>query len=132
MVDHLYQYSFGRYKNGDSIERELGRESVVYGGEWLVGLPFDLQIKTRRGSPMTLRLIRMATKVDPETLAEVAPQLVEKKVGLNPRFDADQDCVVSTTEHWFNGTKTGEVTAADRAHPEASRVFAAWLATQTL
>ena len=131
MVDHLFKYEFGSYKNGDSVSRELGKESVVRGADWLVGLPFDLQIQTRRGN-MTLRLIRMATKVDPAILAEVAPQLTEKKTGLNPRFDSNQDCVVSTTEHWFNGARTREETVRDADHPQASTIFAEWLAAEMI
>jgi hypothetical protein len=64
MVDHLYHHEYGVLRNGDGQTRELARESVVAPSEWLIGEPFDLQIKTRRGLA-TLRLVRMATKVEP-------------------------------------------------------------------
>ena len=124
MVDHLWGYSYGRYKNGDGQERELARESVVnYAGraEWLVGLPFDLQIKTRRGL-MTLALVRMATKVDPTWLVEIAPQLVTTKEHEHPTFDVERNAVVSTTEYYFNGQKVREKVVPDSDHPDAVNI----------
>jgi HrpA-like RNA helicase len=119
MVDHLYRNSWGRLENGES--RERAKESVVALGQWAVGLPFDLQITTRRG-PMTLKLVRMLTSVTPEMLEQVAPQLVERKTGLNCRFDTTHNEVVSTTEVRFNGVKISEEVVADHDHPEATRI----------
>lgn len=132
LVDHLYRIHYGvRYINGSSVERELARESVVRGGpEWLVGLPKDIEVKARRGGTFMLRLVTMATAVDPTWLAEVAPQLVEKKTGLNPRYDAQKDMCVSTTQVYFNGQMVKEETVSDPEHPEAANVFCAWLASQ--
>lgn len=127
MVDHLYQGRYGEYQNGDGQTRQLGTASLVRGAEWLVGLPFDLEIQTRRGK-MTLHLITLATKVNPEWLAEVAPHLTEQKTGLDPRYDAQKDTVVSTTQVFFNGQMVREETVADGDHPEAAEVFARWLA----
>lgn len=129
MVDHLYQYNYGSYVNGDSTSRELNKESLVRSAQWLVGMPWDLQVKTRRGM-MTLNLIRMATKVDPMWLAEVAPQLVEIKAGLNPSYDSSKDSVVSTTQTYFNGRMVEEKRVDDPNHAEAKNVFCQWLAGQ--
>lgn len=126
MVDHLYEGSYGTYRNGDNIDRQLGTASLVSGASWLVGKPFDLQIKTRRGE-MTLRLIEMASKVDPAWMAEIAPHLVETQTGLNPAYCQAQDCVVSTTKVLFNGRVVREEQVADGNHPDAARVFAGWL-----
>lgn len=130
MVDHLYKGNYGRYRNGDDTERELGESSLVRGGEWLVGKPFDLQIKTRRGM-MTLRLIELASKVDPAWLTEVAPHLASQKTGLNPRYESREDVIVSTTQTYFNGQMVKEETVADGEHPEAAKVFARWLSGQS-
>lgn len=131
MVDHLYKGSYGSYRNGEGLDRELGTASLVRGAEWLVGKPFDLQIKTRRGE-MTLKLIELASKVNPMWLTEIAPQLVEQKSGLSPRYDAQKDSVVSTTQVYFNGQMVKEEAVADGQHPEAATVFADWLAGQIL
>jgi ATP-dependent helicase HrpA len=130
MVDHLYQRQYGSWKNGDGQERELAKESVVRGGDWLVGMPFDLQIKTRRGGMMTLRLVRMATKVDPSWLVEIAPQLVKLEQGLEPKYEELQDVCTSLCRTHFNGQKVAEVREATPNHPEAARVFAEWVAGQ--
>ncbi len=122
MVDHLYQNKYGSYQNGDGAGREIGSGSVVGGAEWVVGRPFDLQIKTRRGL-MTLKLIEMVSKVDPRWLAEVAPQLVATEAGLNPRYDSREGCVVSTTRTLFDGVVIAEETVPDPDHPEAPRIL---------
>jgi len=122
MVDHLYKGEYGTYRNGDGDDRELGSASCVRNAEWLVGKPFDLQIKTRRGM-MTLNLIEMASKVDPMWLTEVAPQLVQVKTGQHPRYDSERVCVVSTTNTFFNGSLVKEETVSDPNHPEAPRLL---------
>lgn len=131
MVDHLYKGSYGSYRNGEGVDRELGTASLVRGAEWLVGKPFDLQIKTRRGE-MVLKLIELASKVNPMWLTEIAPQLVEQKIGLSPRYDASKDIVVSTTQVFFNKQMVKEETVADGEHPEAAKVFATWVASQVV
>ena len=129
MVDHLFSGQYGSYQNGDGMSRELGTASCVRDARWLVGKPFDLQIKTRRG-PLVLNLIELASKVDPTWLVEIAPQLVETKTGLRPQYDADQDVVTSTTETYFNGQLVEEIGVADGEHPEAATVFAGWFTNQ--
>ena len=105
MVDHLFQYTGGGYKNGDDTYRELNRDSVVRTASWLVGKPWDLQIKNRRGQLQTLRLIVLATKVDPTWLLECAPHLGSEEVGLDPIYDPGQDSVMSTSRRFFNSQK---------------------------
>lgn len=127
MVDHLYHGTGGGWKNGDDTVRELGSSSLVQNASWLVGRPFDLQIKARYGHT-TLRLIELASKVEPNWLVEVAPHLVEQQTGLQPRFDDRKGVVVSTTKTLFNGQEVGEEEVVDREHPEAADLFAGWLA----
>jgi HrpA-like RNA helicase len=129
MVDHLFSGQYGSYQNGDGMSRELGTASCVRDARWLVGKPFDLQIKTRRG-PLVLNLIELASKVDPTWLVEIAPQLVETKTGLRPQYAVDQDVVVSTTETYFNGQLVEEANVADGENPEAATVFAKWFTNQ--
>ncbi|MDR0398166.1 MAG: hypothetical protein LBH36_03265 [Candidatus Nomurabacteria bacterium] len=132
MVDHLYHridYS-GEYRNGDEVDRQLGQSSLVRSARWLIGKPLDLEITTRRGK-ITLYLIEMASKVDPMWLAEIAPQLVELKTGLNPRYDSEKDVVVSTTETYFNGAKIKEEAVDDPKHEDAGKVFAQWLSSHS-
>lgn len=112
MVDHLYQrYGIG-YRNGGG-QRELGRESVVRYGTWIVGIPWDLQIKTRHGLRV-LHLIRMASRVEPEWLAEVAPQLVSNEL-RNFRYSGTSQRMIADQVTAFNGQDiTSEVVEAPR------------------
>ena len=81
---------------------------------------------------MTLKLIELASKVNPMWLTEIAPQLVEQKTNLNPRYDAEKGIVVSTTQIFFNGQMVKEEAIDDGAHPEAAEVFASWVAAQVV
>jgi ATP-dependent helicase HrpA len=130
MVDHLYQYQYGDWKNGDGQVRQLNRDSIVQSaGQWIVGLPFDLEIQTRRGK-MTLHLITMVTRIEPSWLVEIAPHLVKLEQGLNPSYDPASDCCLSTCKTVFNGQAVAEVREATPEHPEASRLLAEWLSGQ--
>jgi len=132
MVDHLFQSGSSGYRNGSGGTREKARESVVSGSpEWIVGLPKDIEFQSRRGKGI-INLVSMVTAVDPQWLVEVAPQLVRVETGISPRFDSEKDIVVSTTKTFFKDTKVKEEIVPDPAHSEASAVFVAWLASQSL
>jgi HrpA-like RNA helicase len=128
MVDHLYRNDDGIYRNGETGYRTLNKFSVVRTADWVVGLPWDLEIHEGQ----VLRLIRMATKVRPEWLAEIAPQLVERQEGINPYYNWERDSVVSTTQVYFNGQLMREEQVLDPYHPEAPRLFSQWLASKML
>ncbi len=134
MVDHLFQNKgYGEYQNGGKGLRKLNRETVIYSRpDWLVGLPWDLEIKTRRGGKMTLNLIRMATKVDPIWLVEVAPQLSRVESGFAPQYNPEKDCCTSVTRVFFNDQLVKEERVDDPKHQDAARLFREWLAGQML
>lgn len=127
MVDHLFRCNYGDYINGDNQKRSLSQGSVVQSAEWLVGMPFDLEIKTRRECFITLNLITMATKVDPMWLTQLAPQLVQVEEGINPFFNEEKDTCFSTTKIYFNGQMVKEEQVATPDHEQAAEVFVRWL-----
>lgn len=128
MVDHLYRSDYGLYKNGGNVHRQKARESVIYTNpQWIVGIPRDIQFKDRRGYLRTLYLVTMVSKVDPEWLADVAPQLVRRVVGLNPYYDYSKDSVMSITELYFNDHLIRKEIVEDPEHPQAAKLFATWL-----
>lgn len=107
MVDHLYQVFGEQCSNGDSQARKFNDRSVVasWSASWIVGLPLDIDIKNKYGgSPYTLRLVTMATVVDPEMLVQVAPHLmrVEKK---NLRYLIDEHLMAYDIVKMFNGVE---------------------------
>lgn len=123
MVDHLYKNQYGSYRNGDDTDRQLGSSSVLENSmpDWIVGIPFDLEIATRRGS-MTLHLISLASKVDPAWLAEVAPHMVLEKIE-NLHWDSVQYCVVEDHITTFNGQEIARVAKAAPWSAEAFKIF---------
>lgn len=128
MVDHLYQCDQGRYQNGESVSRELDSASLIKGAEWVVGNPFDLQIKTSKGE-MTLNLIRMVSKIDLKWLSEVSPQLIRENNSLDLIYDRSKDKVLSTSEVYFKDRLISSEVVDDVCHPQASHVLASWLAS---
>lgn len=129
MVDHLYQVRYGQLINGDGTYREINRWSVTKYGRgdgWVVGIPFDLPIKSRFGEKI-LRLVRMVSVIDPMWLVEIAPQMVTREEGVNPIYDCDQDCVVGTTRVMFNGQVIQEYLEANPEHPDRVRIKGAYL-----
>ena len=79
LPDHLYKKSVVRgYKDKKGNTRDLPRGSIVTDADWIVGLPWNLQVQGDFG-PKTKRFITMATRVDTALLAEVVPHLVTVK-----------------------------------------------------
>jgi len=107
---------------GYQAERHLDKDSVVNNyrtfPSLLVGIPFDLPLKN---GPV-LKLINMATVVSVETLEEVAPQLLKRVTGLNPRYESWQSEVVSTTEIRLGHHVIKMEVLPDPNHPEAVRL----------
>lgn len=133
MVDHLYQGPHS-YHNGDEVVRELGNASVVSSqARWLVGLPFDLEAKARRGGTFRLHLLNLATVVDPTWLVEVAPHLVKIVEGIDPQYDIGKDVVTSITRTVFNdGHALAEERVDDPHHVQATEVLAGALVSGQL
>jgi ATP-dependent helicase HrpA len=73
LVDRVYKKSLVKgYKDSAGNLRNLPDGSVVANAERVVGLPWNLQVRSELG-PKTLRLITMATRVDDKLFAQVAP-----------------------------------------------------------
>ncbi|MFA4906420.1 MAG: helicase-related protein, partial [Candidatus Margulisiibacteriota bacterium] len=74
-LDHVYRCD-GRYcHDGSGSPRQLARESVLSGTSGcVIGVPWDLEIPSKRGGTMVLNLVHIATKVDPKWLQELAPK----------------------------------------------------------
>lgn len=128
MVDHVYQ-SRGRrlYSNGDSVMRQITRESVVSGEDMIVGLPLDIQILSGR----ILNLVQMVTKVNMEILKEIAPQLFEFDENYT-QYDVRNDIVKTYGSVKFNEQviqSNISQPCADKA--KATEVLAEYLACQT-
>jgi len=122
MVNHVYQRNYGSYsRSDDDKRRQLNRESVFTGlSDFVIALPFDLEIKTRFGNKV-LNLLRMVSKVDAAVLMRAAPHLVETRKGLKPYW-AYSCGVKSTTETVFNGVVISSVEVYDPDHPDAVNI----------
>ncbi len=64
----------------DRSTRELSSGTVVRHSGLVAGVPFDLQVPTLKGLEI-LHLVNDATAVEPQWLAELAPDLFEAKTG---------------------------------------------------
>ncbi len=106
MVDNLYVSNFGDYSNASGDYRAVSSKRMISPANMVVGMPFDLEVNTRRGNT-TLHLIEHITNVPSvETLREVAPQLFsERDKGL---FIGNEGLIYQKYTHMFNGQDTGE------------------------
>lgn len=90
LADCLYKKSLVKgYKDKSGELRDLPKESVVADAKWVVGLPWNLQVRSDFG-PKTIRLITMATRVDARLLVETVRHLAtieEKGNYLRLHFD---------------------------------------------
>lgn len=133
LVEHLYckEIDMGVKSiwsnSNDPHSRTQDMKSVVVGETWVVGMPLDLEIKNKFGMSRTLHLLTNISKVDLGWLEEVAPQLFEMNKGLNPRFDPNEDCCVTDTDHVFNKSVIKSEVVRNPDHPEAISVFRSWM-----
>ncbi|HYH74615.1 MAG TPA: hypothetical protein VD735_01505, partial [Candidatus Saccharimonadales bacterium] len=90
-------------------QREISSSTVVRHAGLVVGTPFDLQVPTGRGLE-TLHLVNDVTAVQPQWLAELAPELFAVRPG-KIYFDAHYGTLATRTQVRFNG-KTFEASGA--------------------
>lgn len=123
MVDNLYMREYEGYSKNGSV-RSLSDRSVVRSPDMVVGMPFDLQIQTRRG-PMTLKLIESVTGIpSTDMLREVAPQLFSEQPGrLTEMQVGDLRIVGREYEQIFNGQSTGDTELRPAEESEERREF---------
>lgn len=128
MLHRVFCWKDEAYRNGDSAARKLCSDSVVdFWATLIVGVPWDLEYDGHFGDRRVHRLINTATIIDPRWLMELAPHLVRREMGINPRYCPTRDCVVSTTRIHFQGRPVGEIEDFDPHHPDAASLFAAWV-----
>jgi len=122
LVEHVFVRQGRFYQNGSGPERRLNRDSVVNGfNPLLVGIPFDISMP----DGYTINIINLATAVTPQLLMELAPHLVFKKEGLNPRYSYLERAVVSNNETYFGKHLISSETVLSPNHPEAGSIMRA-------
>ena len=124
VYEGVYQAPIGEFR--------LGRQSACPAGAELILVSGVRKVPVQAGKTFFFNLATIAAPVDPKWLLKVAPGLTREERGFSPRFDAENDGVVSTTRVFFNDEEVGIYEQADPDHPEASRLFAVWLATEIL
>ena len=122
MLDHLYTYKDGEYKNRKDCRR-LHHNSVIRTPGWIVGIPLDVETKTPKGKEVH-RLIVMASKVKPRWLCQMAPHLVKTVKGIEPHYKQKNDSVYSAELVFFNGNIIGKKFVPDTEHPQAEKIMA--------
>jgi len=126
MVDHLYQHYYENrygdqiYKNGTDIERKIDENSVIKKSyDWIVGKPFDT---TSRKTGKAINIINFASAVDPNWLAEVAPQLMTYQYDRYDWSD-DQGCVTVRQTALFNSSAISKKDVAAKANLESAKIL---------
>ncbi|HEX6258704.1 MAG TPA: helicase-related protein [Candidatus Saccharimonadales bacterium] len=123
MINHLHRNERGLFLNGNDAGRELSNDTVMRGmPAWVVGEPYDLEIKLKYGSEVK-HLLRMATPVVPEQLMQIAPHLVEVREGVEPRYDAEIDGVMAFRVTMFDRQVISAEWIASPDCPEAPELL---------
>jgi len=129
MVDHLYERKPDSdvLSNGFSVDRQIVFDSLVKSGNWFVGIPHDQVQKSTFGKPKVRHQLRMATRVNPVILAEVAPKLAKSENLTEPLFDEVRGNTYVVSRVFFRGRQVfeGEVVVTT---PDARKKRADWLA----
>lgn len=112
MLVHLYRHvGGGEYQNGEN--RMLNRDSILhklsYYPEWIVGEPFNISFKNRRGYQQTMMLVKSCTEVNPLWFLEIAPHMISKNL---ERMRMDERLMSVTEEEVisFNGVEISRQT----------------------
>lgn len=112
MLVHLYRHvGGGEYQNGEN--RMLNRDSILhklsYYPKWIVGEPFNISFKNRRGYQQTIMLVKSCTEVNPLWFLEIAPHMISKNL---ERMRVDERLMSITEEEVisFNGVEISRQT----------------------
>jgi len=124
MLVHLYRHvGGGEYQNGEN--RILNRDSILhklsYYPEWIVGEPFNISFKNRRGYQQTMMLIKSCTEVNPLWFLDIAPHMISENLE-RMRFD---DNLMSITEERvisFNGVEISRQTVESVYNGESENI----------
>lgn len=117
----------------DRSTREISSGTVVRHSGLVAGIPFDLQVPTPKGLE-TLHLVNDVTAVDPQWLAELAPDLFEAKPG-KVYYESRFGSLATKTLLKYNGRtfETTGVPVLERSHDNQRRfveLYGAWLHNQ--
>jgi ATP-dependent helicase HrpA len=123
MLDHIYRGHGLRVRDTTGGTREIARESVCRPSGMVVGIPFDTDRK---------QLLTMVTNVDLDELIALAPHLLRSEEGVDARYDATSDMVVSNKRRVFNRIQLESEELPDADHPQAAGLFASWVAEQMI
>ncbi len=126
MVDKVYSLSgLSAISLEGNDRREIDKNSVVASeeGNFVVGVPFNIG---------RFRLLTMNTIVTLDQLTTVAPDLLHVEVAIEPFYNERLRTVMSHNIVRFGDNVLSTEERPHPDHPEASRVFAEWLADRII
>lgn len=107
-------------KNGHWTH-QLDKNSCISGAKLVIGIPKTIEYY-RYGCKCTLNLVSYASKVDVDTLIEIAPNAIKEECSL--RYSPTHDAVEITTVRSFAGSEVDKCIMYDRNHPEYAKLKA--------
>lgn len=123
LVSHIYVRNYDRYRSDDGTEVQLDRNSCLSSySQLIVGIPKTIEFKNRYGWTDSLNLVCFASKIDVNTLFELAPNSIIKETSL--RYSRSMDAVEITTRRSFAGIVVDTEIKYDKTHPEYAELKA--------
>lgn len=130
--DLLYRReSNGWYRNpADETPRKLNLHSAIIPTNFVFGIPKNISFSSVSGTQITLYILSSATSVNPNTLHDLAPELISKELG-DVSYDLQTNSYTQNIDTKFCNvvidTHTEPVTDLDTKR----KALAKWLAKQT-
>ena len=117
LVSHIYVRDYHTYLGEDGTEVQLDKNSCISNySQIIVGIPKKIEFKNCYGWISSLNLVSFASKIDVNTLFELAPNRIVKETNL--RYSKSMDAVEITTASSFAGIVIDTEFHYDKTHPE--------------
>ena len=123
LVSHIYygvSWS-GKLYDRDGNCTQLDNNSCICGVKLVIGIPKTIEYQ-RYGDKYTLNLVSFASRIDVDTLIELAPNAIKEERSL--RYSPNHDAVEITTVRSFAGSEVDKCIIYDRNHPEYAKLKA--------
>ena len=121
MVSHIYTNGYnGWYEGNDGITARLSKNTCILRGNFVVGIPKEIEFSTRYGIKQSMNIITFASKIDGATLCELIPDSIKTETLV--RYSSSQDAVEVTVNKYFLGEEIYYDVRYDKEHPEYERL----------
>lgn len=131
MIDNIWikdrYWDYQQEKWGE--EREISRSSFIWSSKIIAADPMNIQFPNRYGHISKIQILSSPTKVEEDTLRELAPENFSTEAH-DPKWSSSEQKVLYQLDHLFNGLVFKEEDIEAEVNKESIRIFAKALASR--